>query len=156
RLALAEGRPRADRLMAAMAQQDCGQCGYLCRTYAEAIDRGEEKSLSRCVPGGKQTSGALKGLVSEEAAAVAAAPATPTLAPTGVARAAKATGRFAGAETLSRPGSEKDTRHIVIRLERDALRYEVGDSLAVFAENCPELVAAIIERLGAKPDLEVV
>ena len=45
RLALAEGRPRAQLLMAAMAQQDCGQCGYLCRTYAEAIDRVAQTSL---------------------------------------------------------------------------------------------------------------
>jgi sulfite reductase (NADPH) flavoprotein alpha-component len=30
RLVLAEGRPLPQRLMAAMAQQDCGQCGYLC------------------------------------------------------------------------------------------------------------------------------
>src|SRR5260221_14360535 len=55
RLALSDGRPRAARLVAAMAQQDCGQCGYLCRTYADAIDRGGEKSLTRRVPGGKQT-----------------------------------------------------------------------------------------------------
>src|SRR5438132_12538596 len=37
RLALAEGRQPARRLMAAMAQLDCGQCGYLCQTYADAI-----------------------------------------------------------------------------------------------------------------------
>jgi sulfite reductase (NADPH) flavoprotein alpha-component len=49
--------------MAAMAQLDCGQCGYLCQTYAEAIARGEETSLSRCVPGGKATSRKLKELI---------------------------------------------------------------------------------------------
>src|ERR1700686_1561653 len=37
RLRIAEGRPQSRRLMAAMAQLDCGQCGYLCQTYAEAI-----------------------------------------------------------------------------------------------------------------------
>ena len=63
RMKLAEGRPAAQRLMAAMAQQDCGQCGYLCQTYAEAIARGDEKSLSRCVPGGKDTARMLKELV---------------------------------------------------------------------------------------------
>jgi sulfite reductase (NADPH) flavoprotein alpha-component len=56
RLALAEGRRPERVLMAAMAQLDCGQCGYLCQSYAEAIARGEEKSLTRCVPGGKATS----------------------------------------------------------------------------------------------------
>src|SRR5215472_7738071 len=42
RLVLAQGRRPEHLLMAAMAQTDCGQCGYLCRTYAEAIARGEE------------------------------------------------------------------------------------------------------------------
>src|SRR5277367_6069230 len=37
RMNLADGKPFPQRLMAAMAQQDCGQCGYLCKTYAEAI-----------------------------------------------------------------------------------------------------------------------
>src|SRR5262249_58691580 len=63
RLALAEGRRSERVLMAAMAQLDCGQCGYLCQTYAEAIARGDEKSLTRCVPGGKATSRKLKELV---------------------------------------------------------------------------------------------
>src|SRR5207244_1847796 len=102
RLALADGHPRSARLMAAMAQQDCGQCGYLCRTYAEAIERGEEKSLTRCVPGGKQTSRALKELVAESAAAAPAVAAAPTPAATSsAAPAAKVTGRFIAAERLS-------------------------------------------------------
>jgi sulfite reductase (NADPH) flavoprotein alpha-component len=63
RLALAGGRRPERVLMAAMAQLDCGQCGYLCQTYAEAIARGEETSLSRCVPGGKATSRKLKELI---------------------------------------------------------------------------------------------
>jgi len=63
RLALAEGEPVERVLMAAMAQLDCGQCGYLCRTYAEAIARGDEPSLSRCAPGGRATSRKLKELV---------------------------------------------------------------------------------------------
>ena len=40
---LAEGKPIRLRLMAAMGQLDCGQCGYLCKTYAQAIaDRRRE------------------------------------------------------------------------------------------------------------------
>src|SRR5262249_3379604 len=35
RLALADGKPPARKLMAAMAQLDCGACGYVCQTYAE-------------------------------------------------------------------------------------------------------------------------
>src|SRR5947207_2250901 len=63
RMKLAEGKPPARRLMAAMAQLDCGACGYVCQTYAEAIANGEEKDLSRCAPGGRETSKKLKELV---------------------------------------------------------------------------------------------
>ncbi len=64
RLQLAEGRPMPRRLMAAMAQLNCGSCGYDCRRYAEAIASGEEKSLKLCSPGGKETARVLKELVS--------------------------------------------------------------------------------------------
>lgn len=63
RMELAQGRPLVQRLMAAMAQQDCGQCGYLCDSYAAVIASGEEKSLTKCVPGGKETSKKLKELM---------------------------------------------------------------------------------------------
>jgi sulfite reductase (NADPH) flavoprotein alpha-component len=79
RLALSAGRPLARRLMSAMAQLDCGQCGYLCETYGEAIARGEEKSLTRCAPGGKATARALKELMA--AAPTAPAPAAVRAAP---------------------------------------------------------------------------
>jgi sulfite reductase (NADPH) flavoprotein alpha-component len=156
RLQLAAGRPRAQRLMAAMAQQDCGQCGYLCQTYAEAIDRGEEKSLSRCVPGGKETSRMLKELFSEAgapavqpAAAAAAAPST------GARKGPQGDAIFEGALRLTREGSDKDTRHVVFRLEDEKIAYEVGDAFAVYAGNCPDLADAIIERLDGKADDEV-
>src|SRR2546421_6057430 len=63
RLKLAEDKPRERVLMAAMAQLDCGACGYLCKTYAEAIAAGDEKDLARCSPGGRDTVRALKQLV---------------------------------------------------------------------------------------------
>src|SRR5207302_8352961 len=62
RMKLAEGRPHERRLMAAMAQLDCGACGYLCKTYAEAIASGEERDLTRCTPGGRETARMLKQL----------------------------------------------------------------------------------------------
>src|SRR6478735_4236854 len=62
RLQLAEGKPPARKLMAAMAQLDCGSCGYVCQTYAEAIARGEEKDLTKCSPGGTETARKLKEL----------------------------------------------------------------------------------------------
>ena len=55
RMTLAEGRPLRRRMMAAMAQQDCGQCGYNCEDYSNAIFSKTEERLNLCVPGGKET-----------------------------------------------------------------------------------------------------
>jgi len=55
RMKLAEGKPLPSRMMAAMAQQDCGQCGYDCKNYSAAIFQGKEARLNLCVPGGKET-----------------------------------------------------------------------------------------------------
>src|SRR2546423_12005271 len=63
RLKLAEGKPRQLQLMAAMAQLDCGSCGYLCDTYAKAIDSGAEKDITRCTPGGVETAKMLKQIL---------------------------------------------------------------------------------------------
>ena len=62
RMKLAEGRPLRRRFMAAMAQQDCGQCGYDCHNYSEAIASKSEARLNLCVPGGKETARMLKAL----------------------------------------------------------------------------------------------
>ena len=158
RLALAEGRPAAQRLMSATAQLDCGQCGYLCQSYAEAIASGAEKQLTRCVPGGKATSRALKELLASVDAPFApaqpASPAAPRDTPPALS-SEPAAARLVAVHRLSQKGSQKDTRHVVIAGETGTLQYEVGDSLCIVARNCPELVQAIIERLGAGPDAPV-
>jgi sulfite reductase (NADPH) flavoprotein alpha-component len=51
-------------------------------------------------------------------------------------------------QKLTAGGSEKDTRHFEISLAGSGLDYEVGDSLGVFPQNDPELVAKILEKLG--------
>src|SRR5690349_598410 len=53
---------------------------------------------------------------------------------------------------LSGPDSEKDTRHFEIDLKGWGLSFEVGDSLAVYPTNDPELVNEIIHALGATGD----
>ena len=63
RMELAQSRPLPMQLMAAMAQLDCGQCGYLCQSYAAAIADGSEKSLKKCIPGAKPTAIKLKELM---------------------------------------------------------------------------------------------
>src|SRR3989440_677402 len=65
RMKLAEGRPLRRRMMAAMAQQDCGQCGYNCNDYSDAIASSAEARLNLCVPGGKETARMLKALNEE-------------------------------------------------------------------------------------------
>ena len=83
RMKLAEGRPLPRRLMAAMAQQDCGQCGYNCQDYADALFVKSEERLNLCVPGGKETSRMLKQLHAEFGGTMAAeaAPAETKSAP---------------------------------------------------------------------------
>ncbi len=76
RMKLAEGRPLRRRMMAAMGQQDCGQCGYNCQDYSDAIVLKKEERLNLCVPGGKETTRMLKALHQE----LGEAPATPVTA----------------------------------------------------------------------------
>ena len=77
RMKLAEGKPLPRRLYAAMAQQDCGQCGYVCETYSAAIASGTEGRLNLCAPGGKETLRQLKTLMEEPGTAAATARASP-------------------------------------------------------------------------------
>ena len=65
RMQMAEGRPLRRRMMAAMAQQDCGQCGYNCNDYANEIALQAEERLNLCVPGGKETARMLTKLIEE-------------------------------------------------------------------------------------------
>src|SRR5437868_14133156 len=53
---------------------------------------------------------------------------------------------------LSGPESEKDTRHFEVDLTGWGLSFEVGDSLAVYPTNDPELVDEIIRTLEATGD----
>lgn len=61
-------------------------------------------------------------------------------------------GRLLVNRRLSNPDSEKDTRHFEISLEGSGLRYEVGDSMAVYPTNDPNLVEEILTALCAKGD----
>ena len=144
RLALAAGRAPARRMMAAMAQLDCGQCGYLCQTYAEALADGRESSTSLCVPGAKPTQKALKALLAEAPAVVQAAPVV-------AAKAAHPVARLLESQRLTGEGSDKDVRRIVLDLSGTGLAYEPGDSLGVEVANDPTLVDAVMAALAA-PD----
>jgi sulfite reductase (NADPH) flavoprotein alpha-component len=146
RLAMAEGRPLPQRLMAAMGQLDCGQCGYMCQTYAAALAEGHESSISLCVPGAKPTQLALKRLMAE-APARAATPATkPPATPVG------RDVRIVAVEPLTGPNSSKDIRHVVLDLMDSGLTYAPGDSLSIAVPNDPALVEATLAALGTTDD----
>jgi sulfite reductase (NADPH) flavoprotein alpha-component len=152
RMDLAKDAKPKRQLMAAMAQLDCGQCGYLCQTYAEAVWSGSEADMGRCVPGGKETQRKLKELMTalepqREGGAIGA----PAPKPEGAigTRDRPALATLIDAHPLSRGGSGKDVRHVVFDLSTTDLTYEAGDSLGVYARKNPELVQAVLDRLGA-------
>ncbi len=166
RMKLAEGRPLRRRMMAAMAQQDCGQCGYNCHDYSEVIASRKETRLNLCVPGGKDTMRMLKGLYEEldkapvakpdtADAPVVAATAEPDAATRGRSRDNPAMASFLSRRLLNKPGSEKETWHIEFDLAAAGLDYVVGDSFGVFARNDLGLVDQIIAMLGASHMIEV-
>jgi sulfite reductase (NADPH) flavoprotein alpha-component len=64
-------------------------------------------------------------------------------------------GRLLVNRRLNSPDSEKDTRHFEISVEGSGLTYEVGDSMAVYPSNDPDLVDEILEALDAKGDEEI-
>jgi sulfite reductase (NADPH) flavoprotein alpha-component len=153
RMKLADGRPLERRLMAAMGQLDCGQCGYLCKTYAEAIAGGAEADLGKCVPGGRDTAKKLKELIALRP--VSAAPrganaSARAVAERGYGRDAPVPARLARSERLSAPGAEKDTRHVVIDIAAGGLSYEPGDSLGIWPQNNPDEVELLVAILRAK------
>jgi sulfite reductase (NADPH) flavoprotein alpha-component len=158
RMKLAEGRPLRRRMMAAMAQQDCGQCGYNCNDYSDAISSKTEGRLNLCVPGGKETARMLKTLYEEVDKVPAAAPgpaaastvsaAAPVGEP-GRSRDNPAPATFLSRRLLNSDGSEKETWHIEFDLSGCGLDYVVGDSFGIFGRNELGHVDQIIALLGA-------
>ncbi|MCP9628588.1 sulfite reductase subunit alpha [Rhodopseudomonas palustris] len=162
RMQLAEGKPLRWKLMAAMAQQDCGQCGYDCRNYSAAIYEGKETRLNLCAPGGKDTARMVKALAEQigsapaAAAPSAAAEAAPAAAvpPRGTSRDNPATAKVLSRRRLNKGASEKETWHIEFELE-DGLAYEVGDSFGLFPSNDPALVDLVLTALGAPGEFPI-
>src|SRR6266481_2423419 len=79
----------------AMAQQDCGQCGYNCNDYSDVIAAKSEARLNLCVPGGKETARMLKALHEELDKAPASA--SPAVVPA-----------VAVSTTITEPGHSRD------------------------------------------------
>jgi len=178
RLKLAEGKPLEHRLMAAMAQLDCGACGYVCQTYSAAIAGGAERDLTKCSPGGSATQKQLKLIVAARQEGTNANGSTngdhPGAASGATHGAAfRANGSHGVLKTSGTPGSSrshplrahllesrrltheeaaKDTRHVVIELGESGLQYVAGDSLGVLPINCPDLVDDVLNAYDATGD----
>jgi sulfite reductase (NADPH) flavoprotein alpha-component len=167
RMALAAGRPLAQRMMAAMAQLNCGSCGYQCQTYAEALASGAEKNLSLCSPGGNETAKLLRQLHKERTALPASTTSTALVSSAASAEPSQtselAQPRESGSRSqpiiariksnvpLNQSGSAKDTRHVAIALQGTPLKYRVGDALGILPTNCPQLVQQVCNAAGLAP-----
>jgi sulfite reductase (NADPH) flavoprotein alpha-component len=152
RMKLAEGRTIPLKLMAAMGQLDCGQCGYECQSYAAAIAGGTEADLGKCVPGGRETAKKVKELM-------AGAPLTAVVAKIetkkepvarGYGRDAPVAAKLVSSTSLTAGSAEKETRHVVLDLSESELRYEPGDSLGIWPQSNPDEVELLIAILRAK------
>jgi sulfite reductase (NADPH) flavoprotein alpha-component len=162
RMKLADGKPVRRRMFAAMAQQNCGQCGYLCETYSAAIANGAESKLNLCAPGGKETLRMLRQLAEE----LNSDP-DPVPQPASIQETPKAVGKkgysrenavsavFLSRRKLNGDASEKETYHIELDLSQSGITYRAGDSFGVFATNDERLVDAVIALIGARPDADM-
>ena len=163
RMKLAEGRPLRRRMMAAMAQQDCGQCGYNCEDYSDAIFAQDEERLNLCVPGGKETARMLKSLYERARHARRAGSKAPrrgrpaTRRARGRRRAARATIRRTATFLSRAPPQQAGLREgdlaYRVRPHRRRLDYVVGDAFGLFPTNDPALADAVIAGARhASPD----
>src|SRR5499427_5965668 len=136
RMKLADGRPLRRRMMAAMGQQDCGQCGYNCEDYSNAIFLRKEERLNLCVPGGKETARMLKKLAEDfpapEAQGIPVPPPSVVVAEPSTAAPGTEQGRsrdhplmatLLSRTRLNKAGSGKETWHVEFDLAESRLDY---------------------------------
>ena len=145
---LAEGGPLPNKLMAAMAQLDCGACGYVCKTYSEAIAQGSEARLNLCSPGGSETSKTLKRLMKGAVLGRTRPRAKPAAVAAAGSRVNPCTAAVLRSVRLNKSGSEKAVHHVEIDLTGSGLAYKVGDALGIYPTNCDDLVDALVAELG--------
>jgi sulfite reductase (NADPH) flavoprotein alpha-component len=163
RMRLADGKPLRWKMMAAMAQQDCGQCGYDCKNYSGAIVSGAEERLNLCVPGGKETARVVRALAGElknapKAPAPAVGAPAVVVAPLGVTGSSRdnpSTVRILSRTLLNKSGSEKQSWHVEFDLTGSGIEYNVGDAFGLFPANHPALADAVIKALGAPADFPI-
>jgi sulfite reductase (NADPH) flavoprotein alpha-component len=173
RVQLSEGESHERRLMSALAQLECGQCGFSCQGYAHALATLAEKDPNLCLPGGRATARHLESLLNEHARGARAwalggvarrsvrGPETVSPAPAISSRrqglavvpelARQAHGaRIKSQKKLTFTEAGSDIREVVLELTGSEIQYRAGDSLAVFPHNDPDLVRALLRAAGAR------
>jgi hypothetical protein len=144
-------------MMAAMGQQDCGQCGYNCEDYANVIflkrrsgsisvsPAGTPRARSRCFirrlrPHPRQrTHRHCRGRSRRSR----------SLAERGRSRDNPVDALFHSRTRLNKPGSGKETWHLELDLAGTGLDYAVGDAFGLYPSNDPTLVDAVIKAIQA-------
>ena len=156
-------------MMAAMAQQDCGQCGYNCQDYADAMFAQERRAAEPLRAGRQGNRPDAQDAVSRRLAIRADARRRrrhagcrcfgctgrkPAAAPA-VRATIPVEATFLSRTRLNKPGSEKETWHVEFDLTGSGLDYTVGDAFGLFPTNDPALADAVIEALDAPPDFPI-
>lgn len=57
---------------------------------------------------------------------------------------------------LTKPGSTKETHHVILDLTNSAMTFKVGDSLGIYGDNDPGLVDRLISALKTTPETLIV
>ena len=57
---------------------------------------------------------------------------------------------------LTKPGSTKETHHVVLDLKDSNMSFKVGDSLGIYGDNDPGLVQRLISAMKSSPDALIV
>jgi sulfite reductase (NADPH) flavoprotein alpha-component len=167
------------RLLSALAQLDCGQCGYSCQGYAQALATGSEQDTTLCVPGGTATRETLDALLAGPARVARGSRAPveldvalreprrkaslPLAEPSAAANPGSPAGggsaeerrraqrlRVKSQRRLTLADAGSEIREVVLDLNGSQLSYRPGDSLAIFPHNDPDLVRALLRALGAR------
>jgi len=73
-------------------------------------------------------------------------PASVAITDSGYSKSRPYLSRLVSNRLLNGSGSQKETRAIVLRLDA-SMRYRAGDALGVWPQNCPQLVAELLERV---------
>lgn len=173
RCQMSEGEALPERVMAALAQLDCGRCGSSCQGYAEALVSGAETALSLCAPGGRGTAQRLALLLGDRIQALHSSRASASREALSLRGHTEAAGRRSSLAVPRAPLRELDgkpalpcrvksqkkltfadagseIREVVLELTGDDVQYRPGDCLAVFPHNDPDLVRALLRAVGAR------